>query len=112
MPVTRDLLSFQNRAAWRTWLELLSQGLMTEAGLQKVAEARRSGQWEAAEVREQVDVIPADLQKALRRRRGATAAYRSLPASRRKLLLHWLMTAKSAETRLRRMQAILEEVAE
>lgn len=91
--------------------ELTDQGIMTEAGLLKVAEARKSGQWEAAKRREQVDLIPTDLGKALRRRKGATAIYRGLPASRRKQLLHWLMTAKTPETRQRRIAAILEEVA-
>jgi hypothetical protein len=38
--------------------ELISQGRMMEAGLQRVAEGRLSGQWEAAVPREQVDLIP------------------------------------------------------
>jgi uncharacterized protein YdeI (YjbR/CyaY-like superfamily) len=92
--------------------ELSNQGLMTEAGLQKVAEAHESGQWKAAILRERVDVIPEDLQRALRRQKGATAAYRSLPASRRKQLLHWLMTAKRTKTRQKRIKAILAEVTE
>ena len=91
--------------------ELISEGLMTEAGLQKVAEGRLSGQWEAAERREQVDLIPSDLEKALRRRKGAIGAYRSLAPSRRKQLLHWLMTSKRPETREERVEAIVEEVA-
>ena len=90
--------------------ELIGEGLMTEAGLQKVAEARQSGQWEAAIRREEVDVIPPDLEKALRRRKGAIATYRSLPASRKKQLLHWILTAKRSGTRQRRINAILEEL--
>jgi len=92
--------------------ELVSQGLMTDAGLQKMAEARQSGQWQAAIRREQVDLIPPDLQRALRRRKGATARYRGLPASRRKQLLHWLMTSRTAQTRQKRIESIVEEVAQ
>jgi uncharacterized protein YdeI (YjbR/CyaY-like superfamily) len=92
--------------------ELISEGLMTDAGLRKVAEACQSGQWEAAKRREQVDRIPPDLEKALRRRKGASARYRDRPASRRKQLLHWLMTSKTPQTRQKRIEAIVEEVAQ
>jgi len=89
----------------------LRKGLMMEAGLQKVAEGRLSGQWEAAVRREQVDLIPPELAKALRRRKGAIGAYRNLTPSRRKQLLHWLMTSKRPETREKRIDAIVEEGA-
>ena len=91
--------------------KLIAAGLMTEAGLGKVAAARASGQWEAAIRREQVDLIPPELEKALRQRKGAVAAYRSLPPSRRKQLLYWLLSAKRPETVKKRIEAILDEVA-
>jgi uncharacterized protein YdeI (YjbR/CyaY-like superfamily) len=90
--------------------DLIRQGLMTDAGLEKIAEARESGQWQAALRREQVDVIPVDLKSALRRCKGATARYRDLPPSRRKQLLHWLMTSRTPQTRQKRIEAIVEEV--
>ncbi|NIN67764.1 MAG: hypothetical protein GTO63_24270, partial [Anaerolineae bacterium] len=82
------------------------------AGLEKIAEARRSGQWDAAINRERTHVIPPDLEKALRQRKGAIAAYSSLSDSRKKEILHWLFTAKRPETRQRRVEAIVGEVAE
>jgi uncharacterized protein YdeI (YjbR/CyaY-like superfamily) len=91
---------------------LIQQGLMTEAGTQKIREARNSGQWDLAFRREQTDEIPPDLANALRRRRGAIAAYRKLTNSKKKQLLHWLFTAKKAETRRRRIEAIVSEVSE
>ena len=91
---------------------LIKLGLMTDAGLEKVAQAHLSGQWEAAIRREQTDVIPEDLEKALRRRKGAIAAYRSLTDSRKKQLLHLLFTAKRPETRQRRIAAIVNEVVD
>ena len=91
---------------------LIKEGLMNEAGLEKIAEARQSRQWEAAISRERTDVIPADLEKALRRKKGAISAYRSLTDSRKKQLLHWLLTAKRPETRQKRVEAIVREVAE
>lgn len=89
---------------------LIKQGQMTEAGLAKIAEARRSGQWDAASARERTNEIPPDLKKALCRRKGAIAAYRGLTDSRKKQLLHWLFTAEKAETRRRRIASIVSQV--
>jgi uncharacterized protein YdeI (YjbR/CyaY-like superfamily) len=90
--------------------KLMSEGKMTDAGMQKVAEAKANGEWEAALRREQVDNIPEDLEEALREREGALSLYKVLPTSRKKLYIYWLQSAKRAETRQRRIQKIVEEV--
>jgi uncharacterized protein YdeI (YjbR/CyaY-like superfamily) len=116
---SRFLLRFTPRRAGSIWSmtnirrveQLTSSGLMTRAGLEKVAEAQRNGQWEAAIAREQTERIPAELEKSLRRRKGALAGYRNLTPSRKKQLVHWLLNAKSEATRRRRLQAILQEAA-
>jgi uncharacterized protein YdeI (YjbR/CyaY-like superfamily) len=84
---------------------------MTAAGLAKVTEARRNGQWQAARARERTDKPPPDLRAALRRRKGATAGYRVLPESRKKQLLHLLATARNPHTRQKRIDAIVAEAA-
>ncbi|UCF38976.1 MAG: YdeI/OmpD-associated family protein [Acidobacteriota bacterium] len=89
---------------------LIDAGLMTDEGLSKVAEARQNGQWDAAIRREQTDEIPDDLLKGLRRTKGAIAAYRALPSSRKKQFLHWLFSARKPETRQRRIESILLEL--
>ena len=89
---------------------LIREGRMTDAGLEKVAEAKENGQWEDAIRREQVEVIPPDLERALRRRKGAIAAYRALPASRKKRYIYWLQSAKRPTTLRRRIEKIVEEV--
>jgi uncharacterized protein YdeI (YjbR/CyaY-like superfamily) len=89
---------------------LIREGRMTEAGLEKIAEAKANGQWDAALRREQVDIIPLELEKALRRRKGAIAAYRALPASQKKQYIYWLQTAKREETLQRRVEKIVNEV--
>jgi uncharacterized protein YdeI (YjbR/CyaY-like superfamily) len=91
--------------------KLIQEGLMTEAGLAKVREAHQSGQWEAAFQRERTDLIPNDLEKALRSEKGALAGYTSLTGSRKKQLLHWLSIAKRPETRQKRIEAIVREVS-
>ncbi len=50
-----------------------------------------------------------ELEKALRRRKGALAGYRGLADSRKKQLLHGFLTARGEATRQRRLEAILRE---
>ncbi len=90
--------------------QLIAEGRMTDAGLQAVAEAQANGQWEAAIRREQVDVIPEALESALRQVEGGVDAYLALPPSRRKQLIYWLQTAKTEETKQRRIQRIIDEL--
>ena len=90
--------------------ELRLAGKMTPAGEASVAQAIQYGAWEAAARREQVDVIPSDLESALNAQPGALPAFLALPASRKKQLVYWLESAKRAETRQSRLQHILEEL--
>ena len=114
----RYMLRFTPRRRNSVWSEsnkrrvkrLIRDGRMTEAGLEKVAEAKENGQWEAATQREQVDVIPPDLEQALNRRKGGVAAYRALSASRKKQFIYWLQSAKRPETKRKRIQAIVDKV--
>jgi uncharacterized protein YdeI (YjbR/CyaY-like superfamily) len=92
--------------------KLMAAGKITAAGRQKIAEAKANGAWEAAIRREQVDIIPEALEDALRKIDGAIAAYRALPASRKKTYIYWLQSAKRAETKQKRIQKILAEVLE
>jgi uncharacterized protein YdeI (YjbR/CyaY-like superfamily) len=91
---------------------LIKAGRMREAGLARVADARKNGQWDAAIKCERTDVLPRALESALRRRKGAIAAYRGLSESRKKQLLHWVYVARRPDTRKKRIEAIVEEVSE
>jgi uncharacterized protein YdeI (YjbR/CyaY-like superfamily) len=86
---------------------LLRTGLMTEAGLAKVREARANGEWMAAGRSVEVSRIPRDLASALSRA-GAHAAFADWPPSHRKTLLHWVTDAKRPETRERRIARVVE----
>ena len=91
-------------------LRLIRQGRMTQAGLQKVAEARTNGRWKAASEREATARIPPDLRRALRTRAGALPAFRKLAPSLRKQVLHWMASAKRPATRDKRIKAIVRDV--
>ena len=89
---------------------LIEQCLMMPAGAAAIEAAKASGQWEAALVREKVDVVPPDLESALVTALGTVDGYLALAPSRRKQLLHWLATAKRPATRARRVGSIVDEV--
>ena len=90
--------------------KLIVEGKMTEAGYRKIVEAKENGEWDAAIRRERVDVIPRELESALRKIDGAISAYQSLPDSRKKQYIYWLQTAKQEATKQRRIQKIVQEV--
>lgn len=114
----RYMLRYSPRTASSIWAisniqrveKLIAEGKMTEAGYQKIAEAKENGEWDAAIRREQVDKIPKDLESALRKKDGGISAYRTLPDTRKKQYIYWIQTAKREETKQRRIQKIVEEV--
>ena len=87
---------------------MIREGRMTPAGLAKIEEAKANGEWDAATRREDTSAVPADLEAALRKRKGAWAAFAAWPASRKKMYLHWINSAKRDETREKRIRAVVE----
>jgi uncharacterized protein YdeI (YjbR/CyaY-like superfamily) len=120
---TRDdhsyLLRFSPRRPGSVWSirniqrveELDRKGLMVEIGLEAVRKAKEIGTWDEALERENTDDLPPDLESALRRKKGAIAAYRQLPKSQKQRYLYWLQSAKREETRKRRIKEIVKQVA-
>ena len=87
--------------------KLIQEGRMTPAGLEKIAEAKASGEWEAAIVREDVSSVPDDIVQALEEA-DAWSAFEQWPASQKMRYLYWLESAKRLETREKRIQTIVE----
>ena len=114
----RYVLRYSPRKADSVWSmsnihrveKLIAEGKMTEAGQLKIDEAKESGQWEAAVRREQVDIIPEELESALQTKEGALSAYQALSISRKKQYIYWLQSAKREDTKKRRIQKIIEEL--
>lgn len=80
---------------------------MTKAGLEKIAEAKANGEWDAAAIGEDVNSIPAELVRALKKNKG-WESFQNWTASRKKQYLYWLNSAKKPETWRKRLQAIAE----
>jgi len=82
--------------------QLIQSGLMTEAGM-KVVEAARAGAWDALNEVEQL-IIPQDLEEALQRVPNAWGHFNAFPRSSKRGILEWILNAKKAETRSKRIR--------
>jgi uncharacterized protein YdeI (YjbR/CyaY-like superfamily) len=87
--------------------KLTEQGLMTEAGLKSIAMAKQNGSWTLLDEVEELK-IPSDLQAAFSRKPKAKKFYSSLSNSAMKMILSWLVFAKTEETRRKRIAEIIE----
>jgi uncharacterized protein YdeI (YjbR/CyaY-like superfamily) len=91
--------------------DMEAAGLMTDAGRRAVVVARVNGYWTMFDEVEDL-VEPPDLAAALDAVPEARAHWDGFPASPRKMMLGWLVTAAREETRQRRIVAIVEKAAE
>ncbi len=82
--------------------KLLAAGLMAPAGLAKVAAAQADGSWTRLDAVED-GVVPDDLHAAFARHPGAAANFGAFPRSARRGILEWIVQAKTAPTRARRV---------
>jgi len=87
--------------------KMVKEGLMTVAGLEKIAEAKENGEWESALTREDTNMIAEDLVQELKRNQ-AWVFFNNWPDSRKKQYLYWLNSAKRPETRQKRIQVIVK----
>jgi uncharacterized protein YdeI (YjbR/CyaY-like superfamily) len=87
--------------------KLIKEGRMTPAGMEKIAEAKENGEWDAAIAREDVSSVPDDLVQALEEN-DAWFAFDKWPTTQKIQYLYWLESAKRLETREKRLLAIVK----
>jgi uncharacterized protein YdeI (YjbR/CyaY-like superfamily) len=87
--------------------KLIKEGRMTPAGMKKVKEAKRSGQWEKAYSSRAPVEIPEDLQTALGAVPEAYKNFLAFPPSARFMYIHWINEAKRENTRKRRIYTVV-----
>lgn len=85
---------------------LTKQGLMTPAGLESIATAKKNGSWSALDQVEKLS-IPADLSEAFDKNPDARTWFENRARSVKKLMLQKLMMAKRPETRAKRVEEII-----
>ena len=86
-------------------------GLMTPAGLAKIEAAKQDGSWEALDAIERLE-IPADLAAAFEKNKTAWANFEAFPRSAKRGILEWIVGAKRAETRDRRIAETVDLAAQ
>ncbi len=107
----KHVLRFSPRRRGSIWSEsnkarvqrMIEQGRMTESGLARVREARENGEWDRAALREDVSVVPPDLQMALQANGIAQSDFENLAPSLRKQYIWWIASAKTDPTRQKRI---------
>jgi len=86
--------------------KLIAEGLMTEAGLEKIEIAKKNGSWESLDgiyaPAEQLH-IPGDFNKALSKNKKANPNFENFPLFTRRQFLYWINAAKRPETRKARI---------
>ena len=89
--------------------QLAQEGKMTAAGLAKVAAAKKDGSWDKMTAVDQLE-IPQDFHVALAINVAAQKNFELLNASLKKQVLWWLESAKTDETRAKRIKLAVEKL--
>jgi uncharacterized protein YdeI (YjbR/CyaY-like superfamily) len=96
----------KTKVAW-----LIEEGLMTQAGFDSIAIAQQNGSWSILDEVEEL-TVPADLELALAGDAVALAFFTGLSKSVKKAILQWLVLARRAETREKRISEIVSHAAQ
>ncbi|MBI4783940.1 MAG: YdeI/OmpD-associated family protein [Oscillatoriophycideae cyanobacterium NC_groundwater_1537_Pr4_S-0.65um_50_18] len=91
--------------------ELIVQGLMTQAGQEKIEAAKQDGSWTTLDAIEALS-IPTDLQQALAADPIANRNFAAFSNSSKKNILFWVDSAKRLETRLQRIEKTVAAAAQ
>jgi uncharacterized protein YdeI (YjbR/CyaY-like superfamily) len=91
--------------------ELIEQGLMTKAGLEKIEVAKLDGSWKILDAIEAL-IIPQDLEQALLLNETANRYFQAFSKTLKKNILFWIESAKRLETRLKRIEETINAAAQ
>lgn len=83
--------------------KLIKDGLMTQAGFDMIALAKKSGTWTALDHVEDL-LIPDDLRKAFSKNKDAKKNFEAFSRSSQKIILGWIAGARRDETREKRIR--------
>ena len=91
--------------------KLIQNELMTPAGYKSIETAKQNGSWTILDEVEEL-LIPADLEKAFENYKDSKEFFLSLSKSAKKIILHWIVSAKRPETRQNRVNETAELAAQ
>jgi uncharacterized protein YdeI (YjbR/CyaY-like superfamily) len=90
---------------------LIEVGLMAEAGLRAVEEAKGSGMWDAAYTSRVEPEVPGDLSEALKENAEALENFEAFSNSAKLMYVRWVENAKREGTRARRISEVVRRAA-
>lgn len=110
---------FSKRKPKSTWSKinkdkierLIEQKKMTQAGMDIIAKAKENGSWTMLDEVEAL-IIPPDLELAFHQKPEAKNYYMSWSKSVKKVILSWLLFAKTTETRQKRIREIVDRASQ
>lgn len=108
---TRTMLYISPRKKGSNWsrvnkeyvAKLQQAGLLHEAGLQKIEQAKKDGSWSFLDDVEAL-ILPEDLKSAFSNNKTALENWAAFPPSVKRGILEWIKNAKKPETRARRIK--------
>jgi len=115
----RFILRYSPRKANSVWSkinkdkaeQMIAQGKMTQAGLARIEEARKNGNWDKAYTNRTKDEMPADLENALKEDLRAWKNFMDFANSYRNMYVGWVNSSKTDETRKRRIAEVVKRSA-
>jgi uncharacterized protein YdeI (YjbR/CyaY-like superfamily) len=110
---------FSKRKPKSTWSKinkdkiarLIEQEKMSQAGMESIEKAKENGSWTILDEVEEL-IMPADLEIAFNQKPHAITYYLSLSKSVKKIILSWLLFAKTTETRQKRIREIVDQASQ
>jgi len=88
--------------------KMISLGKMTQAGLDKIEEAKKQGFWDTAYTNLIKERLPSDLKKALIVNKTAWNNFQNFANSYRNMYIGWIKNAKTKETRKKRISQVVK----
>jgi uncharacterized protein YdeI (YjbR/CyaY-like superfamily) len=88
--------------------KMISLGKMTQAGFDKIKEAKKQGFWDTAYTNLVKEQLPSDLKKALVVNQIAWTNFQHFANSYRNMYIGWVKNAKNEETRKKRISKVVE----
>ena len=91
---------------------MISQGKMTQAGLEKINLAKKNDLWKKAYTNKKRDKIPYDLKESLQSDKIAWKNFQNFANSYRNIYIGWVKNAKTNETRTKRINEVVKRSRE
>src|SRR4030066_584305 len=102
---TRSILSNVNKERAK---RMIAEGKMTDAGLQKIKEAKKNGWWNKAYSFEVENIMSLEMKKVLMSDKEAWNNFQNFGKSYQNTYIFWVNYAKREETKKKRIQLVLE----